>query len=318
MSDVQSHSVPTATDITHYNPLRPSAGCVSCFLDGESEAVFLTEPPSNQFDLHFQLGGFPVRVTPFFWVAAAVLGHSLAAGFNRALGDQSPSTGVLLALWIVCVFLSILVHELGHALAMRFYGMKARIVLWHFGGLAVPESVSSFVSFGSRTKPHAQIVISAAGPAAQLLLAFAIVVGARLSGINVDTGVGWADDLIALVNGAFAMPQGTAPSGPVKVLLVFILWPSIAWALLNLLPIYPLDGGQIAREVFTIFSQHNGTRYSLMFSFVTALAVVFYGLKHDIFLAIMFGMLAYSSFQMLQMYSGRGGFGGGVGRGSPW
>ena len=272
--------------------------------------MFIAEPPSSQFDLHFQIAGFPVRVTPFFWVAAGVLGHSLAAGFNLALEDQSPTLGVLLGLWIVCVFLSILTHEMGHAVAMRFYGMKARIVLWHFGGLAVPESMSSFVGFSSRTRPRAQIVISAAGPAAQLLLAVAVIAAARLAGWRVNTMIAWVNDTFALLTGTSELPLQ-----PAEVLLTFFLWPSIAWALLNLLPIYPLDGGQIAREVFTIVSPHNGTRHSLVFSFVTALAVVLYGLnQNDIFLAIMFGMLAYSSYQMLQMYTGRGG----SGRGNPW
>ena len=272
--------------------------------------MFLAEPPATQFDLHFRIIGFHVRVTPFFWLAAGVLGHSLAASFSYQMQDQSPTTGVLLLLWILCVFLSILIHELGHAVAMRYYGMNARIVLWHFGGIAIPESVSSFVGFGSRTKPHAQIVISAAGPVAQLLLAVAIVIGARLGGFRVNTMINWVNSTFALTS-----EHLTTPSPPVQVLLTFLLWPSISWALLNLLPIYPLDGGQITRELCTLFSMSNGTRISLAVSFATAVGVAAYGFhRGDMFLAIMFGMLAYSSYQMLQRYSGQSGFGGGFGR----
>ena len=272
--------------------------------------MFLAEPPATQFDLHFRIIGFHVRVTPFFWLAAGVIGHSLAASFSYQMQDQSPTTGVLLLLWILCVFLSILIHELGHAVAMRYYGMNARIVLWHFGGIAIPESVSSFVGFGSRTKPHAQIVISAAGPVAQLLLAVAIVIGARLGGFRVDTMINWVNSTFALTS-----EHLTAPSPPMQVLLTFLLWPSISWALLNLLPIYPLDGGQITRELCTLFSMSNGTRISLAVSCATAVGVAAYGFQRgNMFLAIMFGALAYSSYQMFQRYSGHSGFGGGFGR----
>ena len=272
--------------------------------------MLLAEPPATQFDLHFRIFGFHVRVTPFFWVAAGVLGHNLAASFSYALKEQSPSTGILLLLWILCVFLSILIHELGHALAMRYYGMQARIVLWHFGGLAIPESVSAFVGFGSRTKPHAQIVISAAGPIAQLLLPVAIIIGAQLGGFRVDTLINWVNSIFALT-----AENLVPPAPPVQVLLSFLLWPSIMWALFNLLPIYPLDGGQITREFCTLFSSQNGTRNSLVLSVITALAVMFYGWQQgNIFLAIMGGMLGFSSYQMLQRYSGHSGFGGGFGR----
>ena len=188
--------------------------------------------------------------------------------------------------------------------------MNARIVLWHFGGIAIPESVSSYVGFGSRTKPHAQIVISAAGPVAQLLLAVAIVIGARLGGFRVNTMINWVNSTFALTS-----EHLTTPSPPVQVLLTFLLWPSISWALLNLLPIYPLDGGQITRELCTLFSMSNGTRISLAVSFATAVGVAAYGFQRgDMFLAIMFGALAYSSYQMFQRYSGQSGFGGGFGR----
>ena len=119
------------------------------------------------------------------------------------------------------------------------------------------------------------------------------------------------------MNSTFALTSEhlTLPSPPVQVLLTFLLWPSISWALLNLLPIYPLDGGQIMRELCTLLSPHNGTRNSLVVSIMTALAVMLYGWRHgDMFLAIMFGMLGYSSYQMLQRYSGHSGFGGGFGR----
>jgi membrane-associated protease RseP (regulator of RpoE activity) len=90
---------------------------------------------------------------------------------------------------------------------------------------------------------------------------------------------------------------------------------SIGWGLLNLLPIYPLDGGQISREVFTLSNPREGIRFSLILSIAVAIGVaVWFWKQDDKFAAFMFGMLAYSSFMTLQAYLASGGgrgFGGG-------
>ena len=84
---------------------------------------------------------------------------------------------------------------------------------------------------------------------------------------------------------------------------------SIWWALLNLLPIYPLDGGQIAREIFTLSNPREGIRFSLILSIVAAGSVAVWGfMNNQTFTGIMFGMLAYSSFMTLQAYMS-GGYG---------
>ena len=63
--------------------------------------------------------------------------------------------GILqLLVWVAVVFVSILFHELGHALAFRFYGQPSRIVLYMAGGMTVPEPIWwgsrwANVSFGS-------------------------------------------------------------------------------------------------------------------------------------------------------------------------
>jgi len=70
------------------------------------------------------------------------------------------------------VFVSILVHELGHAFTMRYFGQDARVVLYMMGGLAIPESSPWRASSGRRVRgPLSQILISAAGPGAGFLLA---------------------------------------------------------------------------------------------------------------------------------------------------
>ena len=88
--------------------------------------VLFSEPPRSPWDLRFWALGFPVRVHPFFWLVAALLG----------LGDGRPQPVVI---WVGVVFVSVLVHELGHALAARYFRWPASIVLYGGGGLALLE-----------------------------------------------------------------------------------------------------------------------------------------------------------------------------------
>jgi stage IV sporulation protein FB len=279
---------------------------VHCRRRKEEPAVFLAEPQRTQYDLHFQLLGIPVRVSPFFWVAALVLGWNLTG-----------ADGLRVLLWIAAVFLSILVHEFGHALAFRRFGISSYVVLYHFGGLAVPQSSHSSFGFGRSLNSKQQIFVSAAGPAAQLALAAVVVILVRVAGHAVPFPISMLPTAIQPIAQNLLVGNSTQiPNAPMFYLVLSILLPSVFWALLNLLPVYPLDGGQIARELFLLFNVRDGIRNSLILSIVTGAAVAVYSFsQQDVFLAIMFGLLAFSSYQVLQAYSGRGG---GFGGGSPW
>ena len=76
----------------------------------------LSEPQATSADLLFDLAGIRVRVSAWFWLAAGLLGWSVCQSFS--LGDQRLLVQMLV-IWISVVFVSILVHEMGHALAYR-------------------------------------------------------------------------------------------------------------------------------------------------------------------------------------------------------
>ena len=88
----------------------------------------LFEPERTQFDLNWRMFGIPVRVHPWFWLMGVILGWSAVER-----GVQ------YLVLWIVCVFVSILVHEFGHVFMGLVFGSRGHIVLYSFGGLAVGQ-----------------------------------------------------------------------------------------------------------------------------------------------------------------------------------
>ena len=282
--------------------------------------MFLAEPPSTAYDLRFQLLGIGVRVTPFFWLVAALLGWDFASHLDAAMREiaaaggrtelariaaSNPGQGMLLLLWIAAVFVATLVHELGHAVVMRRYGMACRVVLYHFGGLAIPEGSGSLAAFRGSSRPGQRIAISAAGPLAELALAGALVAGLRLSGSAILFELPWLDSVLPLTKGR------QIPSLPLQAGVYFLLLPCVFWALINLLPVHPLDGGHIARELLTLWSPRGGVRNSLILSVAAGAGVAIYALaSQNIFLFLFFGSLAYSSYQVLQAYYGGGGWGG--------
>lgn len=240
--------------------------------------MFLGEPAPTQADLHFRLFGFPVRVHPYFWLITLILGMG---GFGSQKADPKVA-----AMWVVVVFISILVHELGHAFLQRYFGGHPWITLYSFGGLASCNDCD-------RT-PRSQIIISLAGPAAGFILAGVIV--AILHGFGHLKGFQWSLDPVVWIP-FFPNRYWT------NLFILFMLHVNILWGLVNLLPIYPLDGGRIARELFTLGNLRNGFSLSLQLSMVTAALMAAYGVtKQDWFLALMFGMLAYGSYQALQSH----------------
>jgi Zn-dependent protease len=80
-----------------------------------------------------------------------------------------------------------------------------------------------------------------------------------------------------------------------------LLQVNIMWGIINLLPVFPLDGGQIARELLNIQNPRNGTVMALQLSAGTAVLVAAYALLNErIYLALLFGYLAYANFQSIQ------------------
>jgi Zn-dependent protease len=254
------------------------------------------EPQRSPYDLRFRLFDFPVTVSPWFWLVALILGRGFT-GFGL----------FAVVLWILAVFLSILIHELGHTFAFRYFGISSHIVLYHFGGLAIPDSYGS--SWGSRSiDPRANALISAAGPLAQMVAALLVMGLVGISGHGFIGGFSFLERILPIPNGEpFA-------SQPLNLFLFSFCIVSLFWALLNLVPVYPLDGGQITRNVLIAGGANQPVQASLMISICAAAAVALYCLRmQDIFLTLMFGMLAYSSYQALNQGGGfgGGGFGGG-------
>jgi stage IV sporulation protein FB len=250
--------------------------------------MFLFQPPPpTRYDLRFSVAGVPVRVHPLFWLIALLLGSS--------------SDLIQLPIWVFVVFVSILIHELGHALAMQRYGQPSRIIMHFAGGLTVPEPVS----WGSRwanvsLRPNQEIFISLAGPCAGFLLAALVAIAVTLSGGSIITN--WLFGVIPLPVAAL-MPIG---GRVISLLVTMLLWVNIFWGLINLLPVYPLDGGNVSRYLLLQADPIDGVRKSLWVSVIAGGLVAIAGLLilRSIYMALLFGLLAFQSYQSLQGRAG--------------
>lgn len=264
--------------------------------------MLFAEPPRTQGDVNFVLFRFPVRIHPYFWLVAFLL------GFGAASGGNMRQAVLWLAVWTAALFVSILIHELGHAIVMRRFGFSPRITLHGFGGLA---SYDTGGAFGVRLPDTmGQILISAAGPAAGFILAAMIVGVMFLTGHEVRFFFGGSLGV--------GIGMGMVASPIVTDFIYSVLSISIIWGLVNLLPIYPLDGGHISREMMLRIAPGTGIRNSLVISMWTAGIVSFLSLlqwlqakqaaPHSMsipFVAIVFGYLAYTNHATLRGYTGR-------------
>lgn len=153
--------------------------------------------------IKFSVFAIPVTVRPSFWIVAGLLGYTL----------ERPS---LIAIWIAIVFVSILVHELGHALTARRFGAATAITLTTLGGLTswqVPEG---------KLAPGRRAAVAAAGSAVGIVLGLMVLAGYLL-----------------------IRPAG----GMAAVIVNMIVWVNVGWGVLNWLPIRPLDGGHLLQSL---------------------------------------------------------------------
>ncbi|MGA2062609.1 MAG: site-2 protease family protein [Thermoguttaceae bacterium] len=241
------------------------------------------EPGPTQGDIHFKLLGMPIRIHPLFWLIAVVLGANSGGAIE-------------VLIWVVAVLVSILIHELGHALVIRAFGFHPWIVLYGMGGLTCHDPAENYNS--KANTPLGQISISIAGPLAGFILAALLVI------VFYRTGYIQEIDFIPPIHLQLYWSEVTR----LAQLFNYIIICSFFWGILNLLPVYPLDGGQIMREILLYFNHQEGVWQSLILSIFTAgLIAVFALVKLQYYyIAFLFAFLAYESFTALQALS-RGG-----------
>lgn len=256
-------------------------------------------PAASPYDLRFRLVGVPVRVSWTFWLTSILL-----LGIGRGVNPREA------LLWVGSVFVSILLHEFGHALTAKLFGFRPQVVLFGLGGLCASEAERQ--TFGQR------LAVLIMGPGAQFLLLAALIalsgpllgltLGAnrQLAGMFLGIPVPGDEDSIRLM---LALGRQDSVKGELYWNLFQINW---LWPLINLLPIWPLDGGQITGELLGRANPREGKRWGHIVSMVTAGLLAFYlvaQMKGEAggrwFTVIFFGFFAFVNYQVLQAYHQR-------------
>lgn len=157
--------------------------------------------------LSFKLFGIPIRVEPWFWLTMVFIGGGLHASNATAM--------MMVGIFVIAGFVSILIHELGHALMIRKYGLPTEITLVAFGGYA---------SYPAGVLDRKQsFFVSVAGPAIQFALGIIMLVLLNKAPVPVESLL--------------------------YVLIYNLMLISLIWSVFNCLPIYPMDGGQILAAI---------------------------------------------------------------------
>jgi Zn-dependent protease len=199
----------------------------------------------------FRLFGISVEVQMGFWITAAILGLNYI---------QTPA---FFAIWIGVVLLSVLVHELGHALAIMRHKIEPEIALHWMGGTTAWRQVLPLRRID-------QVIISLAGPFA----------GFAIAGILFGVGLVAPGPVASLPEWAqFAMGK--------------LFYVNVFWGVFNLVPMLPLDGGHVLEHALG----PKRVRLTAAISFIVGGSLALVCLGYQMFWgAFIFGMGAYQSY----------------------
>ena len=215
---------------------------------------------SSQFDLNFTLLGVPIRIQPMFWLVTILLGWDYFSQTN----DLS-----ILGLWVMAVFISIIIHEFGHVFMGKLFGTESFVILHGFGGLAV----------GATEIPckWKRILITAAGPAAQLFF--------------------WLL-LRSIISNLFSLDPTKESHIKFYYWISMLLVINLYWPLLNLIPVFPLDGGQILKDALGMI-RPGSEKLAFQLSTLAAIgAIIYFAKTQQFYLVFLFVLLAMQSYEM--------------------
>ncbi|MGI6402468.1 MAG: site-2 protease family protein [Thermoguttaceae bacterium] len=274
----------------------------------------------SQFNIKFKLFGIPICIMPGFWVLCILFSPFMS--MRNPSDDRPWLFGA--AGWIAALLTSFLIHELGHGLAgRRYFGVDPEIALG-IGRAPSGASVFGGVTTWRRSQARsisrgARAFVSASGPLAALLaaalgLALAFATTSTPIVEEVAGGASAAPSLTEKLDSTFIVQKefGVLPVVFPKAWLVKVtgvsamdlfigyftygfFWVNVFWSVINLLPIYPLDGGQVLAS----FARSNrDARNSMYVSMACALLIGGVFLRESSwFASIFFFYLGFVNYQ---------------------
>lgn len=210
--------------------------------------------------------GISVYIHPAFWLLPIFYLFS-------NLRATSLFHSILEVALLFAVFFCVILHEFGHALAARMFGIQTRdITIYPMGGVARLERMSE--------DPFEELVIALAGPAVNLLIFFLLL-----------------PICIYFSAASFDFEHLNPPnnlSGSLKHYLQMLMFSNLGLMVFNLLPIFPMDGGRVLRALLNLavgFS--NATIASVFLGNLGAIVLVFLGLFSSNYILVLLAFFVF-------------------------
>jgi Zn-dependent protease len=220
--------------------------------------------------LRWRIFGISFCIQPSFWFMNALWALLMAGPVSQ---HQVDNRGILIfiAIWIACTLVSVMVHELGHVVVGRIFGQPGNITLTGLGG----QAVGSYDAL----RPWQRILVIMAGPGAGFaFLALIVCVDSTMWNMFMDylidvTGKIYWDDLKVRLFWIDKTPLGEwrrAGYFPYAVTISLLTFINLFVNIMNLLPIIPMDGGMIFKEICCLLFGQTGLKIAFGISFLLA------------------------------------------------
>lgn len=195
-------------------------------------------------------GKIPITIYPSFWIVSALIGFIYSQSIIGTL------------IWVSVIFISVLFHELGHAITALLFGYVPRIELVAMGGATYHEGEG--LPFWRR---------------------FFIIFNGPFFGF------------ILFIIATLLLQVKALYLSQVASILTLIQVVNLFWTLVNLIPVIPLDGGQLLRCVLEAIFGIKGFRYTLIFGAILSLGIsLFFFLYQQLFMGALFFLFAFQSY----------------------
>src|SRR5262245_8574125 len=211
--------------------------------------------------LRWRLFGISFCIEPSFWLMNALWAYILYAPIMNMPRNQllSKELLIMMLIWVLCMLVAVMAHELGHVITGRIFGQPGSITLTGMGGQAVGGY--------DELSPWKRILVILAGPCAGfLLVAVLVAVDGRLWNNvcirwminNAPGGLFWENFkvewnlILKILPDAHDRDWGKYPLYDLSITILFMI--SLFMNIMNLLPIIPMDGGMIFKEICVLVS----------------------------------------------------------------
>ena len=188
------------------------------------------------------------------WSFALVLSWGAWQGWVASGGLSGAALGTLA---VSLLFGAVLLHELGHALTARGFGLAVRqVTLLPIGGMAELETMPN--------QPIQELSIALAGPMVNLALAIGLA------------AIGWLMDPLLLSDWRSNLMM-MAPRGSLA-LVYYLLWANGILFFFNMLPAFPMDGGRVVRSALAVWLDYEvSTRVAAWLGRLMAVVIALIG-----------------------------------------